>query len=260
MRGTVLQYDDNSGSGYISGDDGVRYTFKRSDLQQLRPIAAGMKVDFVPNAGAASEIYMIDASGAIASGPGPAPGYGAAPAYGAAPGYAPGMAPTVTYTGEDLGLWDYFKKVMGKSFNGEGRARRKEYWSFVLFTWLIFVVLMILMMVIAGGAISAAMSSASYGGYGYGYGSYDGGFGAMLGALGVWLFVYIVIALVFLPASITVMIRRLHDIGMSGWFYLLAFVPYIGGIFLLVCAFIPSQAYTNKYGPIPKPAPTVYGG
>jgi hypothetical protein len=33
-----------------------------SDLQQLRPIAAGMKVDFVPNAGAAAEIYMIDAS------------------------------------------------------------------------------------------------------------------------------------------------------------------------------------------------------
>lgn len=167
-----------------------------------------MKVDFVPNAGAASEIYMIDASGAIASGPGPAPGYGAAPAYGAAPGYgggyAPGMAPTVAYTGEDLGLWDYFKKVMGKSFNGEGRARRKEYWSFVLFTWLIFVVLMILMMVIAGGAISAAMSSSSY----YGYGYSDGGFGALIGALGVWFFVYIVIALVFLPASITVMIRR----------------------------------------------------
>jgi uncharacterized membrane protein YhaH (DUF805 family) len=259
MRGTVLQYDDNAGSGYISGDDGVRYTFKRSDLQQLRPIAAGMKVDFVPNAGAASEIYMIDASGAIASGPGPAPGSGAAPAYGAAPGYgggyAPGLAPTVAYTGEDLGLWDYFKKVMGKSFNGEGRARRKEYWSFVLFTWLIFVVLMILMMVIAGGAISAAMSSSSY----YGYGYSDGGFGALIGALGVWFFVYIVIALVFLPASITVMIRRLHDIGMSGWFYLLAFVPYIGGIFLLVCAFIPSQAYVNKYGPIPKPAPTVYG-
>lgn len=51
MRGTVLQYDDNAGSGYISGDDGIRYTFKRSDLQQLRPISAGMKVDFVPNAG-----------------------------------------------------------------------------------------------------------------------------------------------------------------------------------------------------------------
>lgn len=257
MRGTVLQYDDNAGSGYISGDDGVRYTFKRSDLQQLRPIAAGMKVDFVPNAGAATEIYMIDASGAIASGPGPAPGYGAAPAYGG--GYAPaGMAPTVAYTGEDLGLWDYFKKAMGKSFNGEGRARRKEYWSFVLFSSLVFIVLMILMFVIAGSAISAAMSTAAYG-YGYGYGYGDAGLGALFGALGVWLFVYIVLALVFLPASITVMIRRLHDIGMSGWFYLLILVPYIGGIFLLVCAFIPSQAYVNKFGPIPKPAPTVYG-
>ncbi len=256
MRGTILQYDDNSGSGFISGDDGVRYTFRRADLQQLRPISAGMKVDFVPSSGAATEIYMIDASGAIASGP--APGFGGPapqPAYG---GYATaGPAPTVAYTGEDLGLWDYFKKAMGKSFNGEGRARRKEYWSFVLFVWLIFFVLMILMFVIAGSAISAAMSS-SYG-YGYGYGSYDGGLGALISALGVWLFVYLVIWLIFLPAIVTVSIRRLHDIGMSGWFVLLCLVPYIGGIFMLVCAFIPSQAYVNQYGPIPKPQPTVYG-
>lgn len=256
MRGTVLQYDDNAGTGYISGDDGVRYTFKRSDLQQLRPISAGMKVDFVPNAGAATDIYMIDASGAIASGPPPGSAYGAtaAPAYGA---YAPvGMAPAVAYTGEDLGLWDYFKKAMGKSFNGEGRARRKEYWSFILFSSLVFVVLMILMFVIAGGAISAAMANS----YNYGYGYSNAGIGALIGALGVWLFVYVVIALIFLPASITVMIRRLHDIGMSGWLYLLVLVPYIGGIFLFVCALIPSQAQVNKHGPIPKPAPTVYGG
>lgn len=255
MRGTVLQYDDNAGSGYISGDDGVRYTFKRSDLQQLRPIAAGMKVDFVPNAGAAGEIYMIDASGAIASGPGPAPGYGAAP--GAAPygGYAAvGVAPAGAYTGEDLGIFDYFKKVMGKSFNGEGRARRKEFWSFVLIEWIIFFVLGIVMMVVAGGAISAAMS-----GYSYGYGYGDAGLAALIGALGVWWFILFVLWLVFLPASITVLIRRLHDIGMSGWFCLIVLIPYVGFIFWLVCALIPSQNQINKYGPIPKPAPTVYG-
>lgn len=247
MRGTVLQYDDNAGSGYISGDDGIRYTFKRSDLQQLRPISAGMKVDFVPNAGAATDIYTIDASGAVASGPGPGAAYG---------GHAPsGMAPTVAYTGEDLGLWDYFKKVMGKSFNGEGRARRKEYWSFALFSFLIFMVLLIAMFVIAGGAIAASMEDS----YTYGAGYSDVGTGAVIGAMGVWLLLYLIVALIFIPASITVMIRRLHDIGMSGWLYLLVLVPYIGSIFLFVCALIPSQAQVNKHGPIPKRAPTVYG-
>jgi len=228
MRGVVLQYDDNSGSGFISGDDGVRYSFKRSDLQQLRPVASGTKVDFVPSAGAATEVFIIDASGAIASGSD----------WGTATG---GRAAASDYTGEDLGLWDYFKKVMGKSFNGEGRARRKEYWSFTLFVTLLFTVLAIAMLVPLSGAIAS-----------YNSGYSDSG---LVGALGVWFLVLVVVSLIFLPAAITVMIRRLHDIGLSGWLYLLGFVPYLGGIFLFVCALIPSQAQVNKHGPIPKPRP-----
>lgn len=249
MRGTVLQYDDNAGSGFISGDDGVRYTFRRSDLQQLRPISAGMKVDFVPNNGTASEIYMIDATGAIAAGgnPGAAPH----PAYGG--GYAAAAAPAGAYTGEDLGLWDYFKKVMAKSFNGEGRARRKEYWSFVLFYMLIWIVIYVVLMFTAFSALSTAA-------YSYSYGYYDAGPFAFLGALGIWAFLVVIVALVFLPASITVMIRRLHDIGLSGWMILVGLVPFLGGLFLFVCTLIPSQAQVNKHGPIPKPQPTVYVG
>jgi uncharacterized membrane protein YhaH (DUF805 family) len=228
MRGVVLRYDDSAGSGFISGDDGVRYPFKRSDLQQLRPIASGTKVDFVPNAGAAEEVFIIDASGAIASGSD----------WGAANG---GRAAVAEYTGEDLGLWDYFKKVMGKSFSGEGRARRKEYWSFALFVFLVFTVLTIAMLVTTGSAM------ASY--------SYDNENSGLVVALGAWVSVLVVISLIFLPAAITVMIRRLHDIGLSGWLYLLTFVPYLGAIFLFVCALIPSQAQVNKHGPIPKPRP-----
>ena len=228
MRGVVLQYDDNAGSGFISGDDGVRYSFKRSDLQQLRPIASGSKVDFVPNAGAATEVFIIDASGAIASGSD----------WGTATG---GRAAASDYTGEDLGLWEYFKKVMGKSFSGEGRARRKEYWSFTLFVTLLFTVLAIAMLVPLSGAIAS-----------YNSGYSDSG---LVGALGVWFLVLVVVSLIVVPAGITVMIRRLHDIGLSGWLYLLVLVPYLGGIFLFVCALIPSQAQVNKHGPIPKPRP-----
>jgi uncharacterized membrane protein YhaH (DUF805 family) len=79
--------------------------------------------------------------------------------------------------------------------------------------------------------------------------------GDLVGGLGVWFLVFVVVLLIFLPASITVMIRRLHDIGLSGWLILLWLIPYLGALFLFVCALIPSQAQVNKHGPIPKPRP-----
>ena len=54
MRGEILTYDDTIGSGLISGDDGVRYTFARSSLAQLRPLRPGLRVDFVPADGTAT--------------------------------------------------------------------------------------------------------------------------------------------------------------------------------------------------------------
>ena len=59
MRGEILSYDDNTGSGLISGEDGVRYTFARSSLAQLRPLRPGLRVDFVPADGTATEIMVI---------------------------------------------------------------------------------------------------------------------------------------------------------------------------------------------------------
>jgi uncharacterized membrane protein YhaH (DUF805 family) len=59
VRGEVLTYDDGPGAGLISGDDGIRYSFSRADLQQLTPVRAGMKVDFVASAGVASEVIVV---------------------------------------------------------------------------------------------------------------------------------------------------------------------------------------------------------
>jgi len=236
MRGSVLQYDDNAGAGLISGDDGVRYTFRRADLQQLRPVTAGMRVDFVHTNGVASEIYIVEPAGGAAT-PGPTP------------------APAAAYTGEDLGLWGYFTKVMGKSFDGAGRARRKEYWSFFLFVFLIMSVIYVpLVFMVAGTVSSAALS------YSYGYGYDDAaGLMALITSLGAWVYLIVIVSLIFIPASITVTIRRLHDIGMSGWLVLLWLIPYLGALFLFVCALIPSQTTVNKHGPIPKPQPPSFG-
>ncbi|HEV7344195.1 MAG TPA: DUF805 domain-containing protein [Devosia sp.] len=53
--------------------------------------------------------------------------------------------------------------------------------------------------------------------------------------------------------SVTVTVRRLHDTGRSGWWYLLYFVP-LGFIFILVWTCLPSDDYANDYGDHPRDA------
>ena len=68
MRGEILTYDDGPGAGLISGDDGNRYSFSRADLQQLVPVRAGMKVDFVPRDGTAGEVIVVAHQPAVGAG------------------------------------------------------------------------------------------------------------------------------------------------------------------------------------------------
>ena len=109
-----------------------------------------------------------------------------------------------------------------------GRASRSEYWWFTLF------------ITIAGFAIGIvcvllAVAMAAYENYAV-------LFGAMLGLLGIMFTVAI------LPPSICVSVRRLHDIGRSGWWYLINAVPYIGGIVFFIFTLLPSQPEENEYG------------
>ena len=54
---------------------------------------------------------------------------------------------------------------------------------------------------------------------------------------------------VFLIPLLSLQIRRLHDIGASGWWVLLGvFLPYIGPMILFCMALLPSQPHPNKYG------------
>ena len=58
--------------------------------------------------------------------------------------------------------------------------------------------------------------------------------------------------LVILSPALAVTIRRLHDIGKSGWWVLISLIPLFGGIILLVMLMRDSQAGDNKYGANPK--------
>ena len=56
---------------------------------------------------------------------------------------------------------------------------------------------------------------------------------------------------VLLP-SLGVLVRRLHDVGKRGWFFLIILIPLIGFIWLLILLFRDSQQGENKWGPSPK--------
>ena len=59
------------------------------------------------------------------------------------------------------------------------------------------------------------------------------------------------VGLVHIVPSITVTVRRLHDIGRSGWWYFLPLVPVVGGIVLLIWMCWPSDDHANSYGAHP---------
>lgn len=59
MRGEILTYDPATGMGVVLGDDTDRYLFNASALRSEPPVARGDKVDFVPQDGQATEIFVL---------------------------------------------------------------------------------------------------------------------------------------------------------------------------------------------------------
>lgn len=60
----------------------------------------------------------------------------------------------------------------------------------------------------------------------------------------------------FLIVSILFSVQRLHDIGWSGWLWLLNLVPFVGSFFPLVIMVVPGNTGANRYGPPPPPNST----
>lgn len=59
------------------------------------------------------------------------------------------------------------------------------------------------------------------------------------------------VAMLFLP-NIAVAVRRMHDIGKSGWILFVGFIPVIGAIWLVILFSLDSDKYANQYGESPK--------
>ncbi len=118
---------------------------------------------------------------------------------------------------------DWYLNVLKNYVGFSGRARRKEYWMFVLFNVIFAVVAMILDNVL--GLASKEL------GYGPIYGIY---------------------ALVMILPSLAVAARRLHDIGKSGWWQLIALIPIVGVIVLIVWYATNGESGDNRFGSDPK--------
>ncbi|MER9963947.1 DUF805 domain-containing protein [Mesorhizobium sp. M0045] len=129
------------------------------------------------------------------------------------------------------GLWAYFWrafKVRHVSFTG--RARRKEFWGFFLLTLIVFFALLAFGVLI-NAAITAVRGDLEFGALGYAP-------------------AFVFLLLTVLP-WFALMVRRLHDIGLSGWFVLLYFVPGFNTLGLLALGLIPSKVGENPWGSVP---------
>jgi uncharacterized membrane protein YhaH (DUF805 family) len=111
---------------------------------------------------------------------------------------------------------EFMDTLKNKYTQFNGRASRREYWIFVLFIFLTQLVLGIILNVVHLSVLGGILS------------------------------------LAFLIPGLAVGIRRLHDIGKSGWWLLIGLIPVIGAIILIIFYCMPGTAGQNKYGSDPR--------
>ena len=127
-----------------------------------------------------------------------------------------------------MGMNEAVRSFFKRYTDFQGRSRRAEYWWPMLFFILVYLAL------IAVITVASALGSI-------------GEIIAMIGGLA-----YLVFALGVIIPSIAVIVRRLHDLDKSGWWYFIALVPLIGGLLLLYWFCQPGTNGSNTYGDDPK--------
>ena len=121
-----------------------------------------------------------------------------------------------------MGFGDAVRTCWKKYGDFDGRAVRSEFWWWALFVGIVqfaaAIVLTIVLIIFQ-----------------------NVGFLQWLSVL-----IFMVIVLAFILPSIAVSVRRLHDRDLSGWFYLLGFVPF-GGLVLFIFYILPGTPGPNRY-------------
>jgi uncharacterized membrane protein YhaH (DUF805 family) len=121
----------------------------------------------------------------------------------------------------------YLDILTNKYADFNGRARRKEYWMWTLYYTIVYLFAMVLDNVL---------------GLNFELFGQDLGYG--------WL--YVTVGITHLIPGLGIVVRRLHDVGKSGWFYLIILIPLIGFIWILVLFCTDGVKEDNKWGSNPK--------
>jgi uncharacterized membrane protein YhaH (DUF805 family) len=212
MRGVIFHYDQDQDYGYVNGVDGKRYIFSRGDLVQDMALTKGAPVEFNPDDGTAHDIVAARSAEQL-------------------PDRNPPQRQPVaeTRSAKSMGLWAYFLRALGDDYrNFSGRASRKEFWAFHLWLLVVFAALFGF-----GILLNLAISG------------FDDGPRTSIGYIPALLFMLLAI----LP-SIAIVVRRLHDAGLTGWLVLLCYTP-LGAVAFPIFGLLPSQFGENRWGPVP---------
>ncbi|MEV0889822.1 DUF805 domain-containing protein [Promicromonospora sp. NPDC050262] len=117
-----------------------------------------------------------------------------------------------------------------------GRARASEYWFFYLALVIVNAVIFAVLLIPALVTMDPVTQEPG-----------------VLGSIGSALLGIVALA-AFVPL-LAAGVRRLHDTGKSGWFYLLYLVPFVGGIIIVVLLALPGEPGSNRFGPDPRGVP-----
>lgn len=190
MRGKILDFSIQENTGYISGEDGKRYSFIGAEWKEVRSPQKGDDADFdVDSSGNATKIFLSLS--------------------------ANNSAPANTEE-EGYNIWNWFCKCLKNYVNFSGRARRKEYWFFTLFCMLIGIAFGILKGLAGDAAVIISL-------------------------------INLLVSIALILPGIAVTVRRLHDTGRSGWWYLLVFTI-VGIIPLIIWFCANTDPKANKWG------------
>jgi uncharacterized membrane protein YhaH (DUF805 family) len=255
VLGQIYSYDHQAKSGFILGQDGYRYSLVEDDFRFPTSPVVGMIVQYAAEENIARDVVTLDrlpiqepgkpkGVPMRAGGTDPDPGFREAatremerwrpplpvpPASGdlaRAATLDPSPPPPPPPQGS-FDLWGNFKYCMSTGYSlFRGRARRSAFWGFVGLQWLIFFGLMF---------IGIALDTS---------GSGDGGT------------LTVVLPMLFFLASVVpfwaVFVRRIHDIGLSGWLALAVLIPGIGPLIFLALSLFPGSPNDNRFGPAPR--------
>ena len=198
MKGSILDFSIQHNTGFISGDDNQRYSFNGADWRSERPPSRCDRVDFIVNTtGEASEIYLA---------------LGSSIYLGEKISSQLGKYSNLDQAEENYSSIDWFVKCLTNYANFSGRARRKEFWFFMLFCVIL-------------GIVAEVIDT----------------------VLGTKPLVNSLLNLALLVPSLAVGARRLHDVGRSGWWQLLT-LTVIGILVLIWWWATETKQQNNEYG------------